>query len=113
MTKQIIILDRVSEPSDNSFRFALWAVVPATRVSWYGNATLASAYKDISAQELADLRAGLFAETVDTFVAPTGTAIAAMRAELIARFNTFQAQITARNPTVRYGTFFDGATWTA
>jgi len=113
MAKRIIILDRVDEPSDNSFRYALWAVVPVARVSAYANDALTSAWRDISAPELADLRAGVFTERVDVAHVPAGATIGQIQAALITRWNTFQAEVTARNPTQRYGTFWDDAsTWT-
>lgn len=113
MAKRIIILDRVDEPSDNSFRYVLWAVVPAARVSAYASATAVSAWRDISALELADLRAGLFTERTDVAHVPAGTTIAQIQAALITRWTAFQAEVTSRNPTQRYGTFWDDtSTWT-
>lgn len=112
MAKQIIILDRLNEPSDMTFRYVLWATVPVARVAAYADAAKTSAFKDVSAPELAALQAGQIAEKVDVFQAPIGIGIAAIQAALIVAFNTWQARVNATNSTQRYGTFWDGATWT-
>lgn len=112
MAKQIIILDRLNEPSDMTFRYVLWATVPVARVAAYANVTAVTAFKNASAPEIAAIQAGQIAEKVDVFQAPIGTAIAAIQAALITAFNTWQAQVNATNSTQRYGTFWDGATWT-
>lgn len=113
MAKQIIILERLNEPSDMCFRYALWATVPVARVSAYANPTATSAYIGATQPEIDAIRAGQIVEQVAQFQAPIGTGIAAIQAALITAFNTFQAQINARNPTQRYGTFWDGSGWTA
>ncbi len=113
MAREIIILERLSEPSDMTFRYLLWATVPAARVSAYANATATSAFRNATAPELAAIQAGQVVERVDVFEAPIGTPVATIQAALIAAFNRFQAQINAFNPTVRYGTAWDGVSWSA
>lgn len=112
MARQIIILERLNEPSDFSFRYLFWATVPAARVGAYADAAATSAFKSATGPELAALQAGQVVEHVDTAFYPAGTAIAVIEADLVAKFNVYQAQITAANPTVRYGTYYDGAVWT-
>ena len=111
--KQIIILDRLDLPSDNSFRYALWAAVPVSRQSFYANATAVSAWSGASTAENTAIQAGQIVEKVDHFSAPAGTTIAQIQAILIAAWNVWQNHITNENPWSRYGTFFDGTTWTA
>lgn len=113
MAKQIIILERVNQPSDQDFRYVMWATVPATRKQYYVNPNFVSQYKDITAEELAALRDGSIVEQVGIIPRPTGTTIAQIRAELIVRFNLFQNSIINYNPYERYGTYYDGSTWTA
>lgn len=113
MAKQIIILERLDEPSDNSYRYVLWATVPAARVSAYADPAATSAYKDATAPELAAIQAGQIVERASSFSAPAGTTIPQIQTRLIAEWTNFQAQINARNPTVRYGSFWDGTAWTA
>ena len=112
MAKQIIILERVDEPSDNSFNVAYWVTIPAARVSAYANATATSQFKQASAPELAAIQAGQVVEIVERMGFVAGTGVAAIQAALIARFNTLQAAATSRNPWVRYGTTWDGSAWT-
>ena len=112
MARQIILLERLNEPSDMTFRYVLWATVPAARVSAYANATATSAFRDATAPELAAIQAGQVAERVDVFQAPIGTPIAQVQSALITAFTRYQAQINAFNPTVRYGTAWDGTSWT-
>lgn len=112
MAKQIIILERVNEPSDNSFRVGFWASVPAARIAAYANANAVSAFKNASAPEIAAIQAGQVVEMVFTASYPAGTALAFMTADLISQFNAYQASITAKNPSQRYGTFYDGTSWT-
>lgn len=112
MAKQIIFLERLNEPSDMTFRYALWATVPAARVSAYANANATSAFKNASAPELAAIQAGQVVEKVDVLEAPAGTTRAQIQARLLTAFNAYQAQINAFNPTAFYGTFFDGSGWT-
>jgi hypothetical protein len=95
-----------------SFRYALWATVPSARVSAYANAAATSAFRGATAPEIAAIQAGQVVEKVEVFQAPIGTSIATIQAALIAAFNTFQGQITAFNPTQRYGTSWDGSAWT-
>ena len=112
MSRQIIILDRLNEPGDMTFRYALWATVPPARVSAYANANAVSAFKNATTQEIALLQAGSVVEKVDVLNAQIGTSIGVIQASLIAAFNDFQSQVNSRNPTVRYGTSWDGSSWT-
>jgi hypothetical protein len=109
--RKIIIQERVNEPSDFSFRFVLWATVPAARQSQYADATKVSVVKDITAGELTSFRSGEFLEKQETAHYLAGTPIATIQADLIARFNTYQAQVTASNPWRFYGTSWDGTSW--
>ncbi len=113
MAKQIIILERVDEPSDNSFNVAFWLTIPAARIAAYANATATSQFKQVSAPELAAIQAGQIVEVVEKASFIAGTGIPAIQAALIARFNTLQAAATSRNPWVRYGTTWDGSAWVA
>lgn len=112
MARQIIILERVNEPIDMSFRYVLWATVPAARVSAYANPAATSAFKNATVPEVTALQTGSVVEQVGLASFTIGTSIATIQAFLLNQFATFQAQITAANPTVRYGTSYDGTSWT-
>lgn len=112
MAKQIIVLERLDEPSDLNFNVAFWLVVPGTRTAFYADATKTSLYKDISAQELSDLRAGLFTEKVQKVSYLSGQPLAFIRNDLQVKFTNLQNELNNQNPFVRYGTYFDGNSWT-
>jgi hypothetical protein len=86
--------------------------VPAGREPAYADPVATSAFKNASAPEIQAIRDGQVVELVDEIKLSAGTSLAAMRAAMLARFAEFQAQITARNPWVRYGSFHDGISWT-
>lgn len=110
MTKQIIILDRLSD-SDLSFRYALWAQVPAGRRVAIPAAT--SAFTGATVGEVAALRSGELVELVDQMLFAPGTSLQTMKDALLARWSAFQAQVLTRTQLAKYGTYFDGVTWTS
>lgn len=116
MARQIIILDRIGYPSDDAFRVAFWLDVPVARRPFYANdafvsAVLGSEAPDVT--ELASLRNGAVQEVVEDIFLPAGVTLAQIRTRLIARRTALQAELTARNLWSRYGTFYDGTTWTS
>lgn len=113
MAKQIIILERVHEPSDMTFRVAFWAAVPVARQAHYADPAATSEYEDASAAELTVLQVGQGIERVETIVFPIGATLAQIKTKLEGRWQTIQDAVNARNPWVKYGTTWDGTTWTA
>ena len=112
MARKIIIQNRINEPSDFSFRFVMWADVPAARQPFYADQTKGSSVKDVTAQELQDIKDGKILERSETAEFIAGTSAAAIRSYLISQFNQFQTEANSRNPWQFYGTFWDGSTWT-
>lgn len=110
MAKQIIILDH---PDANRYKVAFWLPVPVARQSFYANANKDSAFANISTQELADLRAGLFIEQIDEFNFEAAATLAQTKTFLINEYNARLATAFALNQWNRYGSFFDGVSWTA
>lgn len=108
MASKIIILETESA---RQIRYAMWADVPVARRPFYAKADFVSAYLSASAGEIAALRSGAVVERVA--VERIDGNLAAVRTTLEARFAAFQAEITALNSWARYGTVFDGTTWTA
>lgn len=114
MARKIIILEKLEAPAgEPRYRYALWADVPSTRWPFFADASKTSPVKDITSQELSDLRAGKFLEKVDDARWDSARTIAQIQAALQAAHAAYQADVTAYNPFVRYGTFWDGTTWTA
>lgn len=112
MAKQIIVLERTDEPSDMNFNVLFWLAVPVSRQPFYADVNKISQFKDISAQELQDIRDGKVLEVDQKASYLAGTPIASVRNDLVTRFNSAQTDFNTRNPWVRYGTNYDGATWT-
>lgn len=108
MAKQIIILDSNEK---GRMRAAFWLTVPASRQPFYANASAASAYKDATTLENTAIQTGSIKEEIGTFVVG-GMTNAQIRTMLQTELATRQAAVNAWNPWVRFGTFFDGTTWT-
>src|SRR3990170_1858033 len=107
---RIIIL---AQDDPRTYQYALWADVPASRQSFYVDASAKSAWKDALASDLAALQAGQVVERVDKLGMLEGSTLALARASLQASWQSFQDEITSKNPWLRYGTTWDGTTWTA
>lgn len=110
--RKIILLDRLALGSiDESYRVAFWLEVMPERRAFYANPEAESAVKDISAEELGDLRAGRFVEVVEALTRPQGTTEIEARAMLEMSYLRRQAELNERNPWDRYGTYWDGDSW--
>lgn len=112
MARKIIVLEQVGLPSDASYRAALWLDVPAARQSFYANPAATSAVIGITTSELDAIKAGAVVEEVVTAQRPTGGTLGQLRTLLENEHARAQATLTAQNPYNRYGTFWDGTTWT-
>ena len=113
MAKRIIILDRVNIPSDMDFNYVLWVDVPASRQEFYANPNAKSLFKQASAAELTAIQSGAIVEMQGILRSVAGQTIAQIQTQLIAAFNAFQTHVTNDNSFVRYGTYWDGTSWTS
>lgn len=117
MARRIIILDRIPMNGRLAFNYVLWAAVPVERQPFYANAGAKSVWLGASAQENADIASGAILERVGTYQDRTPLAtetIAHVRAALQAAWAAFQNEVTnADTRWERYGTSWDGTTWTA
>lgn len=112
MPRRIVILKRINEPSDLAFEFVLWADVPAARQPFYADPAATSAYAEATAPEIDAIRTGAIAERKESGTAAAGTPLAQIYAKLEVRWQRWQDEVDTRNPWVRYGTYWDGTTWT-
>jgi hypothetical protein len=110
MAKQIIVLEQTAA---NRFNIAFWLAVPAARQAFYANPSAVSAFKTASAGELSAIQSGAVVEQVGEFSYPAGMGLAAIQSALQAEWTARQAAVTALNSWNRYGTSWDGASWTA
>ncbi len=107
---KIIVLQK--NPERQSYDVAYWLDVPANKQAFYADPNKTSAYKNISAPDLAALRAGEFVEHVHAY-SWTGTKnLATIQAELQAQHAVFQSQLTSSDTYTRFGTRWDGSAWT-
>lgn len=112
--KEIIILEQVKRDGGAiELRYAMWATVPAARQPFYANAAFVSAYKDADTNETTALRNGSVTEKVATGTWPSGTSSATIRTNLESIWAAFNTDVQNNNPWNRYGSFWDGTTWTA
>jgi hypothetical protein len=112
MARQIIILEQPGLPSDLRYHVAFWLSVPAQRQQFVANPDAKSRVMDITANELTALQDGSVVELIHEAIYPLNTPIGAIGTDLVARYNEAQAQVNANNPWNRYGTFYDGNSWT-
>jgi hypothetical protein len=108
--KTVIILDRQGV----RWRYVLWADVPASRQPHYAQPAAVSAYAGATTAENTAIATGAVAERVGQMDVLVGAQLAAVQAELAILWTTYQAEIAAWNPWLRYGSFraADGS-WTA
>ena len=108
--KIILLKKEVGEPV---YYYAFWADVPSPRQAFYANASAVSAWKDALPSDVASLRDGSVVERTGSLQLGGGATLANAQAELQSRWTQFQNEITNANLWVRYGTTWDGTTWTA
>lgn len=114
MARKIIVLDRTNRsPALVGYRYALWADVPAARQKFCVDAAKTLRVLDPTAQELADFRAGKFLEKIEEQQWRIGTPVADILASLVAAFGAWQQYVNTDNPWDRYGSYWDGTSWTA
>jgi hypothetical protein len=108
---RVIILER--DLDTNGFRYVLWADVPTARQSFYAQpAGTKSTWKDALPADNDALVAGVVAERTSTQRVQGGTTITQIEGFLENRWSDFQAEVNASNPWQRFGSTWDGTTWT-
>ncbi len=115
--KRIIILDNKTQPTLGNeaprvYRAAFWADVPVARQPFYVT-TAVSAWAGAAAADNTAIQSGAVAERVVIATLPFNVTLLAAQTALQTMWTDYQAEITAANPWNRYGSFWDGATWTA
>lgn len=112
-TKRVIVLERMNDHPPPEFRVAFWADVPVARQSFYADPSKASVWSGATVAENTSLKNGAVLEMVDTVAAPPNATLAEIQAILENRWATFQAEVNNAKKWTRYGTVWDGTTWTA
>lgn len=89
-----------------------WLDVPAARQRFYASTGHRSAWIDASQAENDALASGAVVERPDVITRPPGTNMATLQALAEARWQEEQNKVNAHNPWARYGTRWDGVSWT-
>jgi hypothetical protein len=107
----VIVLD---QPGGNtsSFNVVFWADVPAARQTYYADPNLTSQWKGAVASDNTALQNGSVVELMQPHVMPPGTTLAQVQNYLAAQWQNYQTSISNYNPWIRYGSTWDGTTWT-
>ena len=112
---RIIVLEKTRDDAD-TINYVLWADVPAARQPHYADAnsppTKVSAWPGATPADNAALQNGSVAERVDSQRTPKGTGMAAVQSQLETNWQAYQSEINAYNPWQRYGSTWDGTSWT-
>lgn len=111
MSKKIIILEVVpNDVGDQIVTYAMWFYPPSANNVPKPNAQ--SSWRQASAQDTADIQAGVVIEEVRTASYNTNMTVPEFKTYLEAVYATRAGQINAApNPNAYYGQFFDGSTW--
>jgi len=107
----IIVLAHAAD-DPNGFNVAFWADVPAARQTFYANPQAKSAWAQATTTDNQNLQSGAVVELVTEAHYVPGTPLAQIETELQGRWQTYQNNITNNNPWQRYGSTWDGTTWT-
>ena len=109
MAKRVIVLEK---QGPGQFRVAYWLAVPASRQPFYANPAATSQWKDASGAEVAQLQSGEVREVVETYSSEGAPTLSLVQAAFEERWTNLQAETTVYNPWLRYGSYWDGTTWT-
>jgi len=113
MAKQVIILDTLIDANGNqNVRYAFWFAVSAGKQ--YPNPNAVSAYRGVTAAELAAIQGGTVFEQTGTIQYANGTATATIQTDLQGRWTAANTAFQAlTNQNQFFGASWDGASWTA
>lgn len=107
MAKRIIVLERESPAR---WRVCYWLDVPIARQSFYaGQSTM---FTGATQAEKDALTSGAVREVVDLYSVEGSPTLPTVQAALQVNWQTLQDATNNHNPWVRYGSYWDGTTWT-
>ena len=108
MSRKIIILDRVNEPSDYDFQYVIRANSNSKIKDFYKNASI---LVDATQEEIDEVSSGVIVERSGIAHFGVATSLAEIKSELEKRLSEFQFELDNRNPWKLKGTSFDGTQW--
>jgi hypothetical protein len=107
----VIVLDQHADDL-NTYNVVLWADVPAARQSRYADANAKSVWSGATAADNTNLQTGVMVESTFSQRIPAGTTLPQIEAFLQTAWQNFQDRINNTNLWQRYGSTWDGTTWT-
>src|SRR5262245_60372719 len=112
MAKQIIVLEKATT-LDRGFRLVLWARPPVARQPyWKLIAPARSTWSGASQAENDEITNGQVVESVEVMAFDQDKTMPELQAAAEARWVAWNDYVQTFNPWRRYGSFWDGATWT-
>jgi len=119
-SKRVIVLERLlnrevnmGDQAPQLWSYVLWVDVPAARQSFWANTGATSAVRNIASSDLLAIQNGSVVERVGVLEVDKGATLGQLQTQLQITWTAYQTEITNYNPWNRYGTFWDGASWTA
>lgn len=88
----------------NTFKFAIWADVPATRQLFYANPNATSAWKNASTGDIANLQSGAVVERIYKFDVSSTDTVATVEAAMAGTAAQVQLDVNNFNPWIFYNT---------
>ena len=110
--RKIIILSKTEQNGFFDVGYVFWLSVPEAQQPMYANSEATSIIKDITSQELQDIKDGKIKETTGVMPFINGTTNAVIGQKLVAIYNTEQTNLNNSTEFNYYGTYWDGSTWT-
>lgn len=104
---RIIILEKTGNEVD----YVFWADVPAARQKHYAVQNAKSAWMDATAQDNANLASGAVTERSSKIIL-SGQTFQKVQEKLQSDWQNFQRAINQNNKWQRFGSTWDGTTWT-
>jgi hypothetical protein len=108
---RVIILNETADDPD-TYNVLFWADVPTARQSHYADPNKVSAWLNATTADNDALKSGAVVEQQGIARHAQGTGMTAIQAFLQQRWQDYQTFITNSNPWQRFGSTWDGATWT-
>jgi hypothetical protein len=108
---RVIILDATQDDPD-TYNVLFWADVPSARQIRYADPAKVSAWPDATQADNDALKSGAMVEQRGVARHSQGTGMVAIQAFLQQRWQDYQTFITNNNPWQRFGSTWDGASWT-
>ena len=110
MPKQVIILEKLP---NNSYKYCLWANVPAAQQNAYRDFSKKSSYIQATDTENLSIKSGQVAERIGITSFASNETMANIQTALQNLQILFQTEITNKTDWSDYGRFWDGTSWTA